>query len=216
MSFLDLVTGDLTRSRDLLACLDGWVRDVLAPVYLAGHEITPDSPWCPHWWLHPEARARLYALWLAWQELTGPVEGGNTGPSAWHRDHLDPCLAALRNPRGAFAACTTNPASPRHRQPEPLPVTPFLTDTATPAAEVAVTVVTDQVMRAALDTGQARPLAPGIPEFTRYRGRWWLADAGTWLPVTDGELAAELDQHAARLDTAAADLSSSAPGTPGG
>jgi len=95
-----------------LAALTGWVHDLFLPVY--GREISTTRPWCDQWHEHPEAVARLHALWLAWQQLTD-AEAGLSGPSTWHRDHLDQALAHLRAPDGPFAACTTSPARPNHR-----------------------------------------------------------------------------------------------------
>ena len=102
-----------------LAALTNWVHDLLLPVY--GREITTGRPWCRQWQEHPEAVARLHALWLAWQQLTD-AQAGLTGPSTWHRDHLDPALLQLRTPDGPFGACTTSAARPHHRllaSPEP-------------------------------------------------------------------------------------------------
>lgn len=104
-----------------LVQLDAWVRYVLVPNYC--NEITSNAPWCARWWEHPQAIARLHALWTAWQELTTPEAGGWTGPSVWHRDHLDPCMAALRSPSGPFAACMTT-ESPQHHVLPVLPVDP--------------------------------------------------------------------------------------------
>lgn len=102
-----------------LAALTNWVHNLLLPVY--GREITTGRPWCRQWQEHPEAVARLHALWLAWQQLTD-VQAGLTGPSTWHRDHLDPALLQLRTPDGPFGACTTSATRPHHRllaAPEP-------------------------------------------------------------------------------------------------
>jgi hypothetical protein len=102
-----------------LAGLENWVNHLLLPVY--GREITTSRPWCGQWQEHPEAVARLHALWLAWQQLTD-THAGLTGPSTWHRDHLDPTILQLRTPEGPFTACTTNPTRPHHRllaPPEP-------------------------------------------------------------------------------------------------
>jgi hypothetical protein len=79
-----------------------WVSDLLLPVY--GREVSSSHPWCPRWWEHLEAIARLHALWLAWQECTD-VTAGASGPSVWHRDHLGPAMAELRSPTGPFAGC---------------------------------------------------------------------------------------------------------------
>ncbi|MFG3253299.1 DUF4913 domain-containing protein [Streptomyces sp. NPDC048172] len=95
-----------------LAALKVWVEDLLLPVY--GREITATRPWCAQWTEHPEAVARLHALWLAWQQFTD-AEAGLAGPSVWHRDHLDPALMQLRAPDGPFSACTTSPSRPHHR-----------------------------------------------------------------------------------------------------
>lgn len=102
-----------------LAALRTWVEDLLLPVY--GREIHSTRPWCRQWPEHPEAVARLHALWLAWQQFTD-AEAGLAGASLWHRDHLDPALMQLRSAEGPFSACTTSPARPNHRllsAPEP-------------------------------------------------------------------------------------------------
>ncbi|MEV3853153.1 DUF4913 domain-containing protein [Streptomyces sp. NPDC050095] len=95
-----------------LAALTNWVHHLLVPVY--GREVSTTRPWCRKWQEHPEAVARLHALWLAWQQLTD-AEAGLTGPSTWHRDHLDPTLLQLRAPDGPFGACTTSSTRPNHR-----------------------------------------------------------------------------------------------------
>ncbi|MEU0629151.1 DUF4913 domain-containing protein [Streptomyces sp. NPDC005989] len=95
-----------------LAALSNWVNYLFLPVY--GREISTTRPWCAQWHEHPEAVARLHALWLAWQQLTD-AEAGLSGPSTWHRDHLDQVLVHLRAPDGPFAACTTSPTRPNHR-----------------------------------------------------------------------------------------------------
>ncbi|MGW2339495.1 DUF4913 domain-containing protein [Streptomyces sp. NPDC001661] len=95
-----------------LTALTRWVHHLLIPVY--GREISTSRPWCRQWQEHPEAVARLHALWLAWQQLTD-IEAGLAGPQTWHRDHLDPTLIQLRAPDGPFGACTTSAARPHHR-----------------------------------------------------------------------------------------------------
>lgn len=95
-----------------LAALSDWVNYLFLPVY--GREISTTRPWCDQWHEHPEAVARLHALWLTWQQLTD-AEAGLSGPSTWHRDHLDQALVHLRAPDGPFAACTTSPTRPNHR-----------------------------------------------------------------------------------------------------
>ncbi|WP_405529035.1 DUF4913 domain-containing protein [Streptomyces avidinii] len=104
---------------DELRALIEWVEGVLVPGYLA--EPSADARWCHLWFEHPVAVARLHALWLAWQELTDPATCGYTGPSAWHRDHLDPCLRELRNSTGPFAGCTKGEHQIGHRMPGVVP-----------------------------------------------------------------------------------------------
>jgi hypothetical protein len=102
-----------------IAALRTWVHYLLLPVY--GREISSTRPRCAQWEDHPEAVARLHGLWLAWQQLT-TIEAGLSGPSTWHRDHLDHAMVQLRTPDGPFAACTTSPARPNHRLlPTPAP-----------------------------------------------------------------------------------------------
>lgn len=59
--------------------------------------------WCPQWWRHPEAVARLTALHHAWEALR--LEPG-TGMSTWWTYHFEPCYAVLSDAeRGPFQAC---------------------------------------------------------------------------------------------------------------
>ncbi|MEU2380327.1 DUF4913 domain-containing protein [Streptomyces misionensis] len=104
---------------DELRALIEWVEGVLVPGYLA--EPSADARWCHLWWEHPVAIARLHALWLAWQELTDPASCGYTGPSVWHRDHLDPCIRELRSSSGPFAGCTRGENRIEHRVPSLVP-----------------------------------------------------------------------------------------------
>ncbi|GAA1600506.1 DUF4913 domain-containing protein [Streptomyces globosus] len=104
---------------DELRALIEWVEGVLVPGYLS--EPSSDARWCHMWFEHPVAVARLHALWLAWQELTDPATCGYTGPSVWHRDHLDPCMRELRPSAGPFAGCTKGEHQVDHRMPGLVP-----------------------------------------------------------------------------------------------
>lgn len=104
---------------DELRALIEWVEGVLVPGYLA--EPSADARWCHLWWEHPVAIARLHAVWLAWQELTAPASCGYTGPSVWHRDHMDPALRELRGSTGPFAGCTKGEHQIDHRLPTLVP-----------------------------------------------------------------------------------------------
>lgn len=104
---------------DELRALTEWVEGVLVPGYLASP--SADARWCHLWWEHPVAIARLHALWLAWQECTDPASCGYTGPSVWHRDHLDPCMRELRSSTGPFQGCTKTEHQVAHRMPSTVP-----------------------------------------------------------------------------------------------
>ncbi|GHI98171.1 hypothetical protein TPA0906_00370 [Streptomyces olivaceus] len=104
---------------DELRALIEWVEGVLVPGYLG--EPSADARWCHLWWEHPVAIARLHAVWLAWQELTDPASCGYTGPSVWHRDHMDPALRELRASTGPFGGCTKGEHQIEHRMPGLVP-----------------------------------------------------------------------------------------------
>lgn len=60
--------------------------------------------WCPDWWKHGEAVARLNLLWRAFEYLRHDAV---LGLSNWWLHHVDPHLAVLMDPRtGPFALCS--------------------------------------------------------------------------------------------------------------
>ncbi|MEV4079151.1 DUF4913 domain-containing protein [Nonomuraea fuscirosea] len=98
-----------------LSLLKQWVDHLLIPTYLSERTPSSAAPWCPAWWEHEEAVARLHGLWLAWQYWTDPEAGGFTGPDTWHRDCLDPAIRELRAPHGPLHRCMISPDKPAHR-----------------------------------------------------------------------------------------------------
>lgn len=81
--------------------LGEWVQEWLFPVYrrsVRGHE----RSWCPQWWKHAEAVARLEALWRAWEHLR---QDPATGLSVWFRDHADHHMTVLLDADGPFKGC---------------------------------------------------------------------------------------------------------------
>lgn len=71
--------------------VDAWVSSWLIPVWT--RDVSADRlTWCPQWWRHPEAVARLTALWQAWEQLR--LEPG-AAMSVWWRDHADHHLPVL-------------------------------------------------------------------------------------------------------------------------
>lgn len=76
----------------------------LAHVYARDlHAQDTERSWCPLWWEHAEATARLEALWKAFEALR--LDPG-VGASVWWRDHADPTMRVLLSPTGPFARCT--------------------------------------------------------------------------------------------------------------
>jgi uncharacterized protein DUF4913 len=106
--------------------LPEWVEQWLLPLYrrsLHGHH----RMWCPQWWRHDEAVARLDALWRAWEHLR--LEPA-TGLSVWFRDHADHHMTILLDADGPFKGCdATHSNRPLHPLPhEPPPSGTFEPD----------------------------------------------------------------------------------------
>lgn len=101
--------------------LDEFVREYLTQVV---HRRLNRSVqlWCPEWWRHPEAIARLAVLWRAFEFLrTDPA----LGMSTWWLHHADPHLHALMNPQyGPFVSCDPREGHSDETQPGPLPTVP--------------------------------------------------------------------------------------------
>ncbi len=97
--------------------LPEWVEQWLIPLYrrsLNGHH----RVWCPQWWRHRDAVARLDALWHAWEYLRlDPT----TGESVWFRDHADHHMSILLDADGPLKGCD---ATHSKRPLEPLPHEP--------------------------------------------------------------------------------------------
>lgn len=98
-----------------------WVETYFFPIYIAGRGVKPVTPWCIRWWLHPEAVARLEALYCAWTEQVISPKAKLTGRATWITNYLDPILEQLRSPTGPFIRCTTDPDHPQHTAPEHVP-----------------------------------------------------------------------------------------------
>ncbi|RJK92543.1 DUF4913 domain-containing protein [Vallicoccus soli] len=101
--------------------LDVFVRELLAPTYRRVIDGRHRS-WCPQWWRHGEAIARLEALWRAWEHLRHDPA---IGASSWFRDHADPHMAVLFDPdAGPFKYCTSEQGHSPRLQPLPLDAPP--------------------------------------------------------------------------------------------
>jgi hypothetical protein len=96
--------------------LPAWVEDWLSPT--VRRHVRNTVKWCGRWWAHPEAAARLGALWAAWE--VAMAEGGSA-MSQWWVYHFDSHWPVLTDAQGPFAGCHPDkPCSWAAR----LPVTP--------------------------------------------------------------------------------------------
>jgi len=91
-----------------------FVAEHLVHIYARPTEKNGALTWCPQWHHHPEAAARLTALWKAFEALR--VDPG-AGMSTWWIEHADPMMAALTAQDGTFRNCD----SQQHRNPPALP-----------------------------------------------------------------------------------------------
>ncbi|MEV6323403.1 DUF4913 domain-containing protein [Nocardia sp. NPDC051787] len=80
-----------------------FVENYLSGIYRRQVTDLSDTVWCPEWWQHAEAIARLDALWRAWEHYR---QDGATGLSVWFLDHADPHMAKLFDPKGPFKYCS--------------------------------------------------------------------------------------------------------------
>ncbi|GAA4682316.1 DUF4913 domain-containing protein [Frondihabitans cladoniiphilus] len=72
------------------------------------------APWCPKWWLHPEATARLLALYFAWQDVE--VSLSLEARSNWWLNHWDRHRAVLFDGQtGPFRECDMTRGHLAHR-----------------------------------------------------------------------------------------------------
>ncbi len=83
--------------------VDAFVEDHLVHLYRRDVTTGRHRTWCPQWWRHAEAIARLEALWRAWEHLRlDPA----LGMSIWFRDHADHHMTVLLDPDGPFKGCS--------------------------------------------------------------------------------------------------------------
>ncbi|MDQ2729254.1 MAG: DUF4913 domain-containing protein [Actinomycetota bacterium] len=94
------VETDLEEGGALYPSFETWMIEWLVPTIR--RPLRSGVMWCPEWWRHPEAMARLDALWRAWESAR--LEGGG-GMSYWWTMHFDSHWAVLTSDRGPFAAC---------------------------------------------------------------------------------------------------------------
>ncbi|MFD3431274.1 DUF4913 domain-containing protein [Nocardia fluminea] len=86
--------------------LDAFVEKYVAHTYR--REVTARGSentlrWCPCWWDHGEATARLDALWMAFEALR---QGEGAEMNTWWVQHADPQMAVIFDPEGPFKYCS--------------------------------------------------------------------------------------------------------------
>ena len=113
-------TNDITETEQGvdMRTLVAWVENNITTLIARKVPTTDGAPrWCPHWWDHAEAIARLEAARQAWNALSTT---GGTGLITY-LDYLDRVvLAVLTSDTGPFARC--NPRT--HTPDRPLGHTP--------------------------------------------------------------------------------------------
>ncbi|MGV9924740.1 DUF4913 domain-containing protein [Nocardia rhamnosiphila] len=98
-----------------------FVENYLSVVYRRQVSDLSDTVWCPEWWKHTEAIARLDAMWRAWEHLR---QDGATGMSVWFLDHADQHMAVLLDPKGPFKYCSVRNGHKDMLVPLPLTAPP--------------------------------------------------------------------------------------------
>ena len=107
-------SGDNTENE--FATVYAFVEQYVTQVYAEDLvESARELVWCPQWFRHPEAVARLEAAWHAFEQLR---QEAGTGRSTWFRDHGDPCMNRLLAKEGPFQRCDHG----RHKLKPALPV----------------------------------------------------------------------------------------------
>lgn len=95
-----------------------FVSNYLIHIYARNIEDSRAHVWCPEWWNHAEAIARLEAMWRAWEHAR---QDNAEGPSNWWLQHADGHMRVLLNADdGPFRNCRKQQHDSRMK---PLPVT---------------------------------------------------------------------------------------------
>lgn len=111
--------GDDSKEKELhYANVFVFVETFLVRIYARHYRPVGEWRWCALWWEHPEAIARLEALWQAFEVLR---DDPGTGPATWWQVYVDPTMAALADDQGPFAQCKSGREA-YHHAPEPLPI----------------------------------------------------------------------------------------------
>ncbi|MGW4719724.1 DUF4913 domain-containing protein [Nocardia sp. NPDC004260] len=126
------------------AFVEQWVSEVYRRE-VSERNIENKRRWCPQWWRHGEAKARLEALWHAFEALR---QGETVEQSLFWLVHVDPHMTRLLDPEGPFKYCSPNKG--HHAELAALPVVPA------PANYSSRDVVTEHPSGLVIPTGPAR------------------------------------------------------------
>ena len=93
---------------------DDFYLSALSPWY--ARDLHDAHRWCVRWREHPEAVAKVEALWRAWERCN---QDRGTGLAVWWANYADPTMERLLEPKGCFAGC-----NPDRHQPLAVPLPP--------------------------------------------------------------------------------------------
>lgn len=88
--------------------LDAFVEEYLGQTYrreVTARGTEEKTRWCPEWWNHGEAVARLRHLWTAFEQMR--LDPGQE-MSAWWIQHCDPHMDRLLDTQGPFKYCSVS------------------------------------------------------------------------------------------------------------
>jgi hypothetical protein len=80
--------------------LPAWVEEWFVPTIR--RSMRSSMKWCERWWAHPEAAARLGAMWAAWEVANAD---GGSAMSQWWLSHFEPHWNILIDAHGPFSGC---------------------------------------------------------------------------------------------------------------
>jgi hypothetical protein len=99
-SAADSGSKDQPESQLVFGSGEEFLHEQLLPTYV--RDVNGRSAkWCIEWFYHPEAVARIEALWRSWEHLRLDAA---TGASVWWRDHADHHMRVLMDPHGSSTA----------------------------------------------------------------------------------------------------------------
>lgn len=81
--------------------VNAFVEDFIARAYC--YPLGQERVWCPEWYAHPAALARLTALWIAYETVRIKTPHQLV---TWWISQADPTMRVLFDPKGVFKGCS--------------------------------------------------------------------------------------------------------------